>query len=167
VQPDFASRMSLANSKLALHLLIVRWILNPNLVAAWYNSGWIRIYLGKPDTAIKHLERAMRPSPFDPIIGPMQAATAYAHFFAGRYDEALSWAQKAMGKQPKYFPAISIAAVSSAFGGRLEEAQKTMALLRRLDPGRRISNLKDRIPLRRPEDLARYEEGLRLAGLPE
>ena len=42
-----------------------------------------------------------------------------------------------------------------------------MARLRQLDPALRISNLKDLIPLRRPEDLARLAEGLRKAGLPE
>jgi len=31
----------------------------------------------------------------------------------------------------------------------------------------RISNLKDVLPLRRPEDLAKFADGLRKAGLPE
>jgi hypothetical protein len=42
-----------------------------------------------------------------------------------------------------------------------------MARLRRLDPARRVSTVKEWIPLRRPDDLRRLEEGLRLAGLPE
>jgi len=43
-----------------------------------------------------------------------------------------------------------------------------MARLRQLDPVLRISNLSDvAAPLRRPEDLAKWEEGLRKAGLPE
>jgi hypothetical protein len=42
-----------------------------------------------------------------------------------------------------------------------------MARLRAADPVHRLSNLKDRIPLRRSEDRARLEEGFRLAGLPE
>jgi hypothetical protein len=60
-----------------------------------------------------------------------------------------------------------IAAASHALAGRLEEAQQTMTRLRQLDPALRVSNLKDQIPLRRSDDLARYEEGLRKAGLPE
>jgi hypothetical protein len=36
-----------------------------------------------------------------------------------------------------------------------------------LDPGFRVSSVKDYLPFRRPEDLARYEDGLRKAGLPE
>jgi hypothetical protein len=42
-----------------------------------------------------------------------------------------------------------------------------MARLRRIDPVLRVSNLKDLTPLRRPEDVAKYAEGMRWAGLPE
>jgi hypothetical protein len=46
-------------------------------------------------------------------------------------------------------------------------AQKTIERLREIDPAFRVSHLKDLIPFRRPADLARFEEGLRKAGLPE
>ena len=39
--------------------------------------------------------------------------------------------------------------------------------MRELEPAFRISDVKDRFPSRRPKDVARYEEGLRIAGLPE
>jgi hypothetical protein len=51
--------------------------------------------------------------------------------------------------------------------GKLDEAQRAMARVRQLDPTFRISDIKGTTPLRRPEDLARYVEGLRRAGLPE
>jgi hypothetical protein len=52
--------------------------------------------------------------------------------------------------------------------GRLKQAQKAVARLRQLNPSVRVSNLKSVLgPYRRAEDLARYEEGLRRAGLPE
>jgi adenylate cyclase len=109
----------------------------------------------------------MRLSPLDPILFRMQGATASAHFFAGRYDEASSWAEKALRENPNQ-QALRVAAASHALAGRLEEAQKAIARMRPLDPDLRISNLKNRIPtLRRPEDLARYVEGLRKAGVPE
>ena len=60
-----------------------------------------------------------------------------------------------------------IAAASNALVGRIKEAQKIAERLRQFDPGFRISSLKDFLPFRRPEDLARYEDGLRKAGLPE
>jgi hypothetical protein len=42
-----------------------------------------------------------------------------------------------------------------------------MQRLRQLDPALRISNLGDWLPIRRPEDLATFTDGLRMAGLPE
>jgi hypothetical protein len=39
--------------------------------------------------------------------------------------------------------------------------------LRQLDSTLRISNLEDWLPIQRPEDLARFADGLRRAGLPE
>jgi tetratricopeptide (TPR) repeat protein len=142
--------------------------LNPNLAAAWYHSGVARNWLGEPDSAIERLARAMRLSPLDPLIGWMQVATAHAHVFAGRYEVASSWAGMALRDRPDYLNALRIAAASNALAGRLEQAQKALARLRQLDPARRVSNLRDTMgPYRRAEDVVRYEEGLRRAGLPE
>jgi hypothetical protein len=109
----------------------------------------------------------MRLSPQDPQFFNMHAATACAHFFAGRYAEASSWAEMAVREQPNHLFAMGVAATGGALAGRLAEAQKAMARLRQLDPALRISNLKDHFPIRRPEDFARWAEGMRKAGLPE
>jgi phage terminase large subunit-like protein len=74
----------------------------------------------------------------------------------------------ALRDRPDHLNALRIAAASNALAGRLEQAQKALARLRQLDPARRVSNLRDTMgPYRRAEDVARYEEGLRRAGLPE
>jgi Flp pilus assembly protein TadD len=98
----------------------------------------------------------------------MQAVTAFAHFFAGRYEEACAWAEKAVWQKPDILATLRVAAVSYAFAGRLEEARKAVARALELDPPMCLSNLKNRIGVfRRPEDYAKYAEGLRMAGLPE
>jgi tetratricopeptide (TPR) repeat protein len=141
--------------------------LNPNHARAWGFSGWVNIWLGAPETAIEHLARALRLSPVDPYIFGMQGATAFAHFFAGRYGEAASWAQKAILHQPNYFPANTALAASHALAGRLEEANNSIQRVLQLSPSFRISDLADELPHRRPEDFARFADGLRRAGLPE
>ncbi|MGB7857846.1 MAG: CadC-family transcriptional regulator, partial [Pseudolabrys sp.] len=141
--------------------------LNPNLAGAWYASGWVRVFLGESDVAIKHFAQAMRLSPLDPHSIGMQAGTAFAHFLAGRFDEASLWAGKAMWEQTNYLTTLVIAAASNALAGRSTEAQKTIARLRQLYPTLRVSNVKEWAAFRRPEDLARLEEGLRKATLPE
>jgi tetratricopeptide (TPR) repeat protein len=142
--------------------------LNPNLAIGWGISGWMRVWLGEPDIAIEHTARAMRLSPLDPIMVGFQTATALAHFIAGRHDEASAWAAKALRENPNFPSALRMAAASNAFAGRIEEANRALARVRQLDPALRVSNVRDIIgPFRRPEDIAKYEEGLRKAGLPE
>lgn len=141
--------------------------LNPNLAILWLFSGWVKTYLSEPEMAIEHLTHAMRLSPFDPQAFATHLVIGFGHFIAARYDEAAAWAEQALREQPNFAGAARVAAASHAFAGRLEQAQKAMARLRQIDPALRVSNLKDATPLRRPEDLARYGEGLRMAGLPE
>ena len=143
-------------------------VLNSNFAEAWNFGGWVKLWLGEPETAIERFARAMRLSPLDPWLMGMRAGTAYAHFFLGRYDEAASWAAMALQDNPDYQPGLRIAAASNAMARRPEQARKAVARLRQLNPALRVSNLKDVVgPFRRAEDLARYEEGLRQAGLPE
>ncbi len=142
-------------------------VLNPNLAQAWLYSGWLKVWLGEPEVAIERVTHCMRLSPHDPHCFSMQGAIASAHFFAGRYAEALSWAGTSVRERPNSVVSACMMAASSALAGRLAEAQKAMARLRQLDPALRISNLRDRFPIQRSEDLARWAEGLRIAGLPE
>lgn len=41
---------------------------NPNLSGPLIQCGFVRAWLGQPDIAIEHLERAMRLSPVDPFM---------------------------------------------------------------------------------------------------
>jgi TolB-like protein len=141
--------------------------LDPNLARGWYASGWVRVYRGEPEVAIEHQARAMRLSPLDPTLYHMRVGTAFAHMLAGRFDEASSWAERAFREEPNYHPAAIVTAASNALAGRLREAGQAMECLRQIDPSLRISALRDRHPIRRPDDLARFAEGLRKAGLPE
>ena len=141
--------------------------LNPNLAWAWLFSGWVRVWLGQPEVAIEHEAKAMRLSPHDSAFFNMQAATALAHFFAGRYVEALSWVERAIRAQPNHIIALCTAAATSALLGRNGEAKTALVRLRQLDPALRISNLEEVIPIRQPEHFAIWAEGLHKAGLPE
>ena len=141
--------------------------LDPNLAWGWLWSGWIRVWLGELELGSQHVERAMRLSPHDPGFFNMQACVASAHFLAGQYAEASSWTEKAVRDNPRHLLAQTIAAASNALAGRITQAQKAVARILEIDPSMRLSNLQEFIPLRRPEDLERFTEGLRKAGLPE
>ncbi len=139
--------------------------LNPNLAFAWLAIGWLKVWLGEPEVALRHLAHTLRLSPFDSLLP--RNAIAFANFLAGDYDKASSVAAQVLREKPDFPLTLRYAAASNALGGRLKEAEQAMAHLRQIDPELRVSNLKDMTPLRRPEDRARLEEGLRKAGLPE
>jgi adenylate cyclase len=141
--------------------------LNPNLSVAWFLSGHIKMYLGEYDSAIERLLRAVRLSPLDPDVFNAHGALALALMGLGRYAEASSWAEKQFREQPDHLSAACTAAACHALAGRLDQGYKAMERVRQLDPAIRVSNLRDRSGLRRPEHVARYIEGLRKAGLPE
>jgi adenylate cyclase len=141
--------------------------LNPNYAWGWLWCAWVRVWCGEPEAAVDCVARALRLSPTDPHSYSMYCVLAFAHFFSGHPTEAASWAEMAVREKPNVLITVSIAAASNALTGRLEEAARVMAQVRRLNPGLRLSNLKDLFPIRRTEDYAKWEEGLRLAGLPE
>jgi len=126
------------------------------------------VWLGEPDRAVEHFAHAMRVSPLGPHLFLLQQGIALAHFFAGRYDEALSWAKMALREQPDCHAALRTGAASCALAGRDEEAKGLMARLLEIDPALRISNLQNLLgPYRQPEYQAKYTDALRKAGLPE
>jgi TolB-like protein/Tfp pilus assembly protein PilF len=141
--------------------------LNPNLAWGWLFSGFVKIWMGEPEVAIERVTRAMQLSPQDFQLFNMQLGNALAHFTAGRYAEALSWAEQAIRGHPNYSLAAGTFAASAALAGRLGEAETAMARLRQLHPQLRISELMETLPLRRPEDRDKWIDGLRKAGLPE
>jgi tetratricopeptide (TPR) repeat protein len=141
--------------------------INGNLATALSPCGWPKLWLGDLDTANKLQARAMRLSPRDPQAFLMEAATAMAHFCAGRYDEASAWASRAFGHQPNFIMSMAALAASDARGGRLDDARKTMTRMSQLDPTLRVSSLKDWTPFRQSEYSARWADSLQNAGLPD
>ncbi|EJT83258.1 regulator domain-containing protein [Pseudomonas putida S11] len=78
----------------------------------------------------------------------------------------MEWAEKSLGNLPSLLAAVALLAASHALSGRMDSAHRAMERLRAQDPGLRVSTLRQWLPIYRDEDLARFAEGLRLAGLP-
>jgi adenylate cyclase len=137
---------------------------NLGLARTW--MGWTNVYLGEHEAAIKQLEMALRLNPLDPRRYSVWTAMAYAHFLAGRHDEALRLATVATGQQPNYLAGQRILLGCQAVTGRLEEARANCAIALQIDPGQRVSGDKSLAPFR-PQDLRKLREAYRLAGMPE
>ncbi|MCC2656880.1 MAG: CadC-family transcriptional regulator [Panacagrimonas sp.] len=140
--------------------------LNPNLAAAWFLGGFLKIWHGEPELALDYLGRAMRLSPVDPELYRMQAGMAVANLLLGRLDASSSWAEKAFRELPSFLLAAAVLAASHALAGRTTEAQGAMKSLRLLDPNLRLNNISEWLPIQLPTHLDTILDGLRKAGLP-
>jgi len=141
--------------------------LNPNFAWAWLFSGWTHVWKGEPETAIEHASRALRLSPHDPQISNVHTCLAAAHFFAGRYANALAWAETSVLGQFNHLLTACVAAAAAAYLGRDDEMHKALMRLEEIEPNFKVSGLAWLLPFRRPELFASLAEGLRKAGLPE
>jgi adenylate cyclase len=141
--------------------------LDPNYALAWTWRAYTKMLLGARKSVIEDCERTLRLSPFDPMAFLAQAGMAYAHYFAGRYGDAVARAEKALHLRPHHLPSHLIYMASLGMAGRIAEARKAYEVCRQLAPAARILTVRERTPLRLEEDKEKLVAGLRLAGLPE
>jgi adenylate cyclase len=140
--------------------------LDSNSAWAWQRSGWLHVYEGRPEVAIEHFERGLRISPFDPINFNTHFGIGAAHFAASRYQDAVSWIEKALQERPSAVWTHRLLASAYAWAGRLEDARRSAAHLLRTYPDFTITTHVQNVIVSNPEYMLRYVEGLRIAGLP-
>ena len=136
--------------------------LNPNSAIAHNLLGNICISSGRPLEAIPAIERAMR---LDPAFTHQSLHfLGTAHLFAGKYETAAALLRQRIVLVPE--TDFSRVALASALGhlGQLDEARRTWAELKEINPRYSFSEYISRRPLR-PEDAERIAGGLAKAGL--
>lgn len=142
--------------------------LNPRLPAVYCGLGDTLAYEGRYAQAIPHFERAINLSPYDPQRWAFYSYGALAQIFAGDFDRAFGWAQRAI-RIPNchYWPfAHRVAALGHM--QREEELRIAVAELLRRKPGFSCGFARKRLfYVKNPLQLNRYVEGLRKAGIPE
>jgi hypothetical protein len=87
------------------------------------------------------------------------------HFVAGRYEEAVDALLQVTGV-PYHYRYRRLAA-TYPYLGRMDEARAAMAKYRELEPQASIELYARTEPFKRQDDLNRFLDGLRKAGLPE
>ena len=163
----FATASILGDLDTAVSLMDRALAVNANMALIWAQSAYVRAWLGEPELALVHIERAKRLSPVDPHMFVMNGAESMAHFVARRHDEAFAAAESALRLNPFFSPGTRIAVASAGLLGRTEDAKKYLARLQMLDPELRISNIAERVSFRKPDDSSLLAEGLRKGGVPD
>jgi TolB-like protein len=149
-------------------LLIDRALnLDVNLAAAWQRSGWVRGYAGDFDGAIESLNKAIRLNPLDPRVFLTQSAMAFAHFIAGRDDDAARWAAMALRVKPNWLPALRMAIAANAMRGHDEASKQALNAYLGFDSTITIGKLCGYYPFRRKTDRQRLIAAMRKAHVPE
>jgi len=155
---DLDGAMALIDRSLAI---------NRNSAGAWRVSGLLRCYTGDPESAIEHAEHALRLSPRDPMAWTFHSVLATAHMQAKRYEDAVSWATKAIRENSNSSTPYRTLAASCVHLGRLDEGRAAMQRVLELEPGLTLSEFKRTYPIGRYANLDDYLDGLRKAGLQE
>ena len=142
--------------------------LNPSSAHACLASGLLSYRQNRPDRAVEAFERGMRLSPLDPLGYVFTGGLAAVHVMAGRYEEAVEWADRSLRELPRYESAIRNRLVACAHLGRIEEARDGLGRLLEIAPGLTITRYKALYTVTHPPELIDlHVQGLRKAGLPE
>jgi tetratricopeptide (TPR) repeat protein len=132
--------------------------LNPNFARGWHISGDLRNWAGHPDTAIEHLESALRLSPRT-RIGTSRFAMGVAHFLSRRFDEAAPNLSLAIQEDPFFSEPCRFLAACYAHMGRFNDAREIVERLRAITS----VVIPDVSFLRNAEHRELFLSGLRLA----
>ena len=132
---------------------------NPNYARGWFISGFLRLWAGETDLAIKHGEMAIRLSPRAHADRSSWLIGA-ALFFGRRFEEAVPRLRVAIEDTPAFPTPYRFLAACYANMGLLDEARATIARLRAVTP-EVIPNYP--LPFRDPQHRNLYLSGLRLA----
>jgi adenylate cyclase len=119
----------------ALALIDRALALNPSSAHAWYWSGYLRLYAGRPGLAIEHFNSSLRLSPRDPTRGRSLTGIGIAEFFNQRYEQAAATLLGSLQELPTYATTYRFLASCYAHMGRLEEAREIVERLRAFTTG--------------------------------
>jgi adenylate cyclase len=108
-------------------------MLNPSYARGWKISGTIRLWAGETDTAIEHIETALRLSP-RARVGPALGIAGSAYVAGRRFEEAVPKLSLAIHEDPSHPTAYRWLAACYAHMGRLDDAREIVARLRAITP---------------------------------
>jgi adenylate cyclase len=132
--------------------------LNPSYAVGWNRSGWLRLWAGQPELAIKHFERSLRLNPHARRAQTLMAIGA-GHFFAHRLEDARTMLLRSLQENPTWVPTRRFLASCHAHMGRLDEVREMVKKLR----GMTAVVVPSADHWRNPEHREFYLKGLHLA----
>jgi adenylate cyclase len=169
---DFWGHAALGFAELCLHrheralsALDRAIALNPNSADVRTMRGMVLNFLGRPDEGLKDIELAIRHNPHHPdwyLIG-----IGRAYYMLGRYEEAIPHIERLVAATPELAVGRLLLVAVYVGSGRLDAARAEVSAYLKISPGLTIGQVRMIVPFQKEEDLDRYCDLLRQAGLPE
>jgi adenylate cyclase len=107
--------------------------LNPSHARGWHWSGLLRLFAGRPDTALEHFKTYLRLSPRERLSTYLNGI-GEAYFFGRRFDEAAANLLASLELAPNFPVTYRVLASCYAHMGRIEEAREIVRRLRAITP---------------------------------
>jgi adenylate cyclase len=140
---------------------------NPSEGLAWlFQSAW-HSYHSRGPSAVDCAMRAQRLSPLDPMKYYYDNFTSTAMLSADDYEGAIEYGLRSLRANRSHGPTLRILTIAQALSGRMDDARRTVAEMRRVEPLFTVQRFVDRYPGRDAAHTLKYVDALRAAGLPE
>jgi len=140
-------------------------LLNASCATALYFGAHVHAFNGNVDVARSYAHRALRLSPFDPLVYEAHVALGFGAVQEARYEEAVTEFAKMVQANPVFSSLHFLYAIGLALAGRAEDARPAIARGLELEPSF-SSRLLHQLGITR-QIVDRLAEGARLLGLPE
>ncbi len=138
--------------------------LNPTHADMMAMTATLMSFMGRPDDAVRWIEKAKRIDPYHPVWYDWIAGFTY--FMARDYEKAVLGAKKTIAVYPKNISARRTLIATYVEMGRVEEAKKVAREILKIDPEFKLSKVRN-VPFQHESDHDRYFGALAEAGLPE
>jgi len=139
--------------------------LNPYDMGARGVLGMCYLQTGEHRKAIELFSMAAERGNSDPRY-QWAVLNAFSHYLLGQYDATLSWAREELYVNANHLQALTVRAAALAQLGRAAEAAEATEVLLSKYPNTTVERHLRNFHSKKPEDLARYRDGLLKAGVP-
>jgi tetratricopeptide (TPR) repeat protein len=137
--------------------------LDPNSYPVLYNAACALAYSGRGEEAIPLYQKAIRLNPFPPATFFSRMRVTYG--LAGRFDEAVEQAKKAVEREPKNHLTYLSLAFACILAGREEEGRAAAVEVLKINPTFSLEQFAKALPVRDMSQIHSAIDILRKAGL--
>ncbi len=138
-------------------------VLAPNDADGYETLAEILGWSGRAEESIRLIRRAMRLNPRYPFF--YLWTLGHAYYLTDKRQEALDAFGQIVQRNPNFVPAHAYRAVVLSELGRAKEARQAWDEASRISPSASMSNLRERLPYKRPADLDRLLAAAHRAGM--